>query len=117
VRLIWLSIVGLVCIATAFLLRGSISAHAEKYAGPIEWPRSNVENKGDRLSLNDVPPLGLRTVSIPVHLARPAQTMRSELSEVSGTVWHWRQGAKTITKVLSNGETTQIARARLARRE
>jgi hypothetical protein len=70
-RLIWLSIVGLVCIATAFLLRGSMSAHAEKYAGPIEWSRSNIEKKGDRLGLNGVPSLELRPVSIPT-LSFPA---------------------------------------------
>jgi hypothetical protein len=118
-RLVWLSIIGFVCIATAFLLRGSMSAHAEKYAGPIEWTRSNVEKKGNRLDLNGMTSVETRPVSISVPFARPAPTMQSEMSERSGTVsWHWRQGAKTITKVLSNGKTTQITRAsKLAWRE
>ena len=118
-RLVWVSVIGLVCIATAFLLRGSMSAHAEKYDGPIEWTHSNVEKKGDRLAHSEAPLLEPRPASIPIPSARPTQTMPSEFSEPSDTVsWHWRQGAKTITKVSSNGKTTQITRAsRLARRE
>jgi hypothetical protein len=113
-RLVWLSIIGILCIASAFLLRGSMSAHAERYAGPIEWTRSNVDTKGDRLDLNGATSLEPRPVSILDRLARPAVTMRSKTDTVS---WHWRQGAKTITKVLSNGKTTHIPRARLARRD
>jgi hypothetical protein len=41
-------------------------------------------------------------------------TMPSKADTVS---WHWRQGAKTITKVLSNGKTTHIPRTTLARRD
>jgi hypothetical protein len=115
-RLVWVSVIGLVFIATAFLLRGSMSAHAEKYDGPIKWTYSNVEKKGDRLAVRELSEP--RPVSALVPLVRPTQTKPSELSEPSDTVsWHWRQGAKTITKVSSNGKRTQIPRARLARRD
>ena len=115
-RLVWVSVIGLVCIATAFLLRGSMSAHAEKYDGPIKWTYSNAETKGDKLAVSELSQP--QPVSILVPLVHPTQTMPSEPSQPSDTVsWHWRQGAKTITKVSSNGKRTQIPRARLARRD
>jgi hypothetical protein len=113
-RLVWLSVIGILCIASAFLLRGSMSAHAERNAGPIEWTRSNVDSKGNRLDLKGASSLEPRLASILDPLARPAVTMRSKADTVS---WHWRQGAKTITKVLSNGKTTHIPRTTLARRD
>jgi hypothetical protein len=113
-RLVWLSIIGFLCIASAFLLRGGMSAHAERYAGPIEWTRSNVDTKGDRLDLKrgELVRTSGRFYSGPV--SAPAVTMRSRTDTAS---WHWRQGAKTITKVLSNGKATHIPRATLARRD
>jgi hypothetical protein len=113
-RLIWLSLVGLACIGTLLLFRSSLRAHAEKYADAIEERvRSNIEAKGDRLDLYR-PSLPQPTTTAPSvdpgPLAEPAQA-KPELSKPMETVsWHWRQGAKTITKISSNGEKTQLLR-------
>jgi len=121
-RLIWLSLIGLACIGTLFLFRGSLLAHAESYPDAIEERvRSNIEAKGDRRDLYrpSLPqPTTIAPPADPAHPAHPAQT-KPELSKPMETIsWHWREGAKTITKISSNGEKTQLVhdKARLKNR-
>ena len=128
-RLVWLSIIALVCVGMAFLFRSGFRAHAEKVAGAIEKVHANKEAKGDRLDLlyrpsNRKPPAPVQPVlaaqepaAVGPAPARQApaksEPSRSELSKSAETVsWHWREGAKTITKISANGEKTQLSRAK-----
>jgi hypothetical protein len=122
-RLIWLPIIALACVGTVFLFRSGLRAHAENYSDAIEKVHSNKEAKGDRLDLLDrpsrrQPPAAAQPILAPQELAAvpPISAQRPpakrELSKPAETVsWHWRQGAKTITKVSSSGEKTQHSRA------
>jgi hypothetical protein len=128
-RLIWLSIIALVCVGMVFLFRSGFRAHAEKYFDAIEKVHSNKEAKGDRLDLLYRPPkrqppdpvqpvLAARepaaVETVPARQA-PAQSepSKSEPSKSAETVsWHWREGAKTITKISTSGEKTQLSRAK-----
>ena len=110
-RLIWLSLIGLACIGTLFLFRSNLLAHAERYPNAIESVRSNIEAKRDRLDLYrpSLPqPTSVTSPADPAQLAHPVQP-KPELSKPMETIsWHWREGAKTITKISSNGEKTRL---------
>jgi cytoskeletal protein RodZ len=124
-RLIWLPIVALACVGTVFLFRGSLRAHAEKYSDAIEKVQSNKEAKGDRLDLlyrpsKRQPPAPVEPLLAPQEPAAvqaiPARqtTAKPESSKSAETVtWHWREGAKTITKTSSSGEKTQLSRTKV----
>jgi hypothetical protein len=109
-RLIWLSLISLACIGTLFLFRSNLLAHAERYPDAIEERvRSNIEAKRDRLDLSR-PSLPQQTSigppADPAHLAHPVQPKAEKPRETVS--WHWREGAKTITKISSNGEMTRL---------
>ena len=111
-RLIGLSIIALVCVGAVFLFRGGLRAHAEKHPGAVEEMSSNKVAKGDRLDLLYRPlrapsPAPVQSLSVP---ARP------ELSKPAETVsWHWREGARTITKTSSTGEKKQVPMSKFDR--
>jgi hypothetical protein len=122
-RLIWLPIIALACVGMVFLFRSGLRAHAENYSDAIEKVHSNKEAKGDRLDLLYRPPRRQPTVPVqpvlapqelavqPILAQRPPA--KPELSKPTETVsWHWRQGAKTITKTSSSGEKSQLSRAK-----
>jgi hypothetical protein len=123
-RLIWLPIVALVCVGTVFLFRSGLRAHAENYYA-IEKIQSNKEAKGDRLDLlyrpakrqplAPVQPLLAPQEPAAVQAISARQTpAKPEPSKSAETVsWHWREGAKTITKTSSSGEKTQLSRAKV----
>jgi hypothetical protein len=119
-RLIWLSVIGLACIGTLLLFRSSLRAHAEKYPGAIEETvRSNTEAKGDRLNLSRPALPALATIPAAADPVPPPNQdqAKPELSKtVQTTSWHWREGANTITKISSNGETTQLHRAKVGQK-
>ena len=110
-RLIWLSLIGLACIGTLFQFRSNLLAHAERNSDAIEERvRSNIEAKRDRLDLYrpSLPPPTSIAPADPANLAHPVQP-KPELSRPMETVsWHWREGAKAITKISSSGEKTQL---------
>ena len=111
-RLIGLSIIALACIGAVFLFRNGFRAHAEKYSAAVEEMRSNKERKGDRLDLLYRPktqsPSPVQSLSAPQAPAKP------ELSKPAETVsWHWREGARNITKTSSSGEKTQLSRIKV----
>ena len=111
-RLIWLSLIGLACIGTLFLFRSNLLAHAERYPDAIgERVRSNIEAKRDRLDLYRpaLPqPTSIAPPADPANLAHSVQP-KPELSKPMETIsWHWREGAKTITKISSNGKKIQF---------
>jgi hypothetical protein len=124
-RLIWLSIIALACVGTVFLFRSGLRAHAEKYSEAIEKIQSNKEAKGDRLDLLYRPSKTLSLAPVQPNLApqEPAAVQaisarqtpaKPESSKSAQTVsWHWREGAKTITKTSSSGEKTQLSRAKV----
>src|SRR5215468_7528191 len=125
-RLIWLPIIALACVGTVFLFRSSLRAHAEKYSEAIEKVQSNKEAKGDRLDLlyrpsKRQPPAPVEPLLAPQEpaaaqaiSARQPPAKKPESSKSSETVsWHWRAGAKTITKTSSSGEKTQLSRAKV----
>jgi hypothetical protein len=124
-RLIWLSIIALACVGTVFLFRSGLRAHAEKYSEAIEKIQSNKEAKGDRLDLPNRPSKTLSLAPVQPNLVpqEPAAVQaisarqtpaKPESSKSAQTVsWHWREGAKTITKTSSSGEKTQLSRAKL----
>ena len=124
-RLIWLPIVAFVCVGTVFLFRSGLRAHAEKYSNPIEIIQSNKKAKGDRLDLLYRPSKGqplapVQPVLAPQELSAvqaisarqtPAKPESSKSAETVS--WHWREGAKTITRTSSSGEKRQLSRARV----
>jgi hypothetical protein len=124
-RLIWLPIIALVCVGTVFLFRSRLGAHAQEYSGAIEKIQSNKEAKGDRLDLlyrpsKRQPPAPVQPLLAPqepaaVQAISARQTpAKPESSKSAETVsWHWRAGAKTITKTSSRGEKTQLSRAKV----
>jgi hypothetical protein len=124
-RLIWLPIIALVCVGTVFLFRSGLRAHAENYTDAIEKVQSNKEAKGDRLDLlyrpsKTPPPAPVQPLLAPQELAAvqaisARQTpAKPESSKSADTVsWHWREGAKTITKTSSSGEKTQLSPAKV----
>jgi hypothetical protein len=124
-RLIWLSIIALACVGTVFLFRSGLRAHAEKYSEAIEKIQSNKEAKGDRLDLLYRPSKTLSLAPVQPNLVpqEPAAVQaisarqtpaKPESSKSAQTVsWHWREGAKTITKTSSSGEKTQLSRAKV----
>jgi hypothetical protein len=124
-RLIWLPIIALACFGTVFLFRSSLRAHAQKYSDAIEKVQSNKEAKGDRLDLlyrpsKRQPPAPVEPLLAPQEPAAvqaiPARETpaKPESSKSAETVsWHWRQGAKTITKTSSSGEKTQLSRTKV----
>jgi hypothetical protein len=124
-RLIWLPIIALACVGTVFLFRSSFRAHAESYSDTIEKVQSNKEAKGDRLDLLYRPskrqplapvqpllapqePTAVQAISARQTPAKPASSKSAETVS-----WHWRAGAKTITKTSSSGEKTQLSRAKV----
>jgi len=123
-RLIWLPIIAFVCVGTVFLFRSGLGAHAEQYSDAIEKIQSNKEAKGDRLDLlyrpSKKPPAPVQPLLAPqepaaVQAMSARQTpAKPESSKSAETVsWHWRAGAKTITKTSSSGEKTQLSRAKV----
>jgi hypothetical protein len=124
-RLIWLPILALACVGTVFLFRSSLRAHAEKFSDAIEKVQSNKEAKGDRLDLlyrpsKRQPPAPVEPLLAPrepaaVQAVSARQTpAKPESSKSAETVsWHWREGAKTITKTSSSGEKTQLSRTKV----
>jgi hypothetical protein len=124
-RLIWLPIIALVCVGTVFLFRSGLRAHAEKYSNAIEKIQSNKEAKGDRLDLLYRPSKGqplapVQPVLAPQELVAvqavsarqtPAKPESSKSAET--VTWHWREGARTITKTSPSGEKTQLSRAKV----
>jgi hypothetical protein len=124
-RLIWLPMIALACVGTVFLFRSSLRAHAEKYSDAIEKIQSNKEAKGDRLDLlyrpakrqppAPVPPLSAPQEPAAVQAISARQTPAKPGSSKSAETvsWHWREGAKTITKTSSSGEKTQLSRAKV----
>ena len=127
-RLIWLPIIALASVGTVFLFRGSLRAHAENYSDAMEKVQSNKEAKGDRLDLlyrpsKRQPPAPVEPLLAPQEPAavqaipaRPARQTpaKPESSKSAETVsWHWREGAKTITKTSSSGEKTQLSRTKV----
>jgi hypothetical protein len=111
-RLIGLSIIALLCVGTVFLFRSALRAHAEKYSGAIEEMRSNKEAKGDRLDLL-YRPSKTQSLAPLQSLSAPQAAAKPELSKPAETVsWHWREGAKAITKTSSSGEKTHLSRAK-----
>jgi hypothetical protein len=119
-RLIWLPIIALVCVGTVFLFRSGLRAHAENYTDAIVKVQSNKEAKGDRLDLlyrpsKTPPPAPVQPLLPPQELAAvQAIPARQTPAKSADTVsWHWREGAKTITKTSSSGEKTQLSRAKV----
>jgi len=124
-RPIWLPIIAFACVGTVFLFRSGLRAHAEKYSDAIEKVQSNKEAKGDRLDLlyrpsKRHPPTPVEPLLAPQEPAAvqaiparqpPAKPESSKSAETFS--WHWREGAKTITKTSSSGEKTQLSRTKV----
>ena len=124
-RLVWLSVIGLVCIGALLQLRSTVRASAETVAVE-ETVQSNQKAKGDRLDLLYRPQPEKRTLSAPpLPVVEPANAApavvttppKSESPKPTDTVsWHWRAGDKAITKISSNGEKTKLSRTKAPRK-
>ena len=116
-RLVWLSVIGLVCIGALLQLRSTVRASAETVAVE-ETVQSNQKAKGDRLDLL-YRPQPEKPVVEPANAAPAVVTTppKSESPKPTDTVsWHWRAGDKAITKISSNGEKTKLSRTKAPRK-